>query len=92
MRSKRRRARNAGTGGRAAAPEGPNCDTAQGFECDCVGVLVGPDLVYRTMDGRWVGHRDRSHVRVVRRTVTGAELNRAVRSIYRVLPLSALVP
>lgn len=32
--------------------------TAQGFEFDYVGVIVGPDLVYRPMDGGWVGHRD----------------------------------
>ena len=29
--------------------------TAQGFEFDYVGVVVGPDLVYRPMDGGWVG-------------------------------------
>lgn len=35
-------------------------DTAQGFEADGVGVIFGPDLVYRTLDGGWVGQRDRS--------------------------------
>ncbi len=29
--------------------------TAQGFEFDYVGVIVGPDLVYRPMRGGWVG-------------------------------------
>lgn len=29
--------------------------TAQGFEFDYVGVIVGQDLVYRPMDGKWVG-------------------------------------
>ena len=35
--------------------------TAQGFEFDYVGVIFGPDLVYRPMDGGWVGQRDQSH-------------------------------
>lgn len=35
--------------------------TAQGFEFDYVGVIVGLDLVYRPMDGGWVGQRDQSH-------------------------------
>lgn len=59
--------------------------TAQGFEFDYVGVIVGPDLVYRTMDGGWVGQRDQSHDRVVRRGVTEAEFTRYVKSTYRVL-------
>jgi hypothetical protein len=29
--------------------------TAQGFEFDYVGVIFGPDLVYRPTDGGWVG-------------------------------------
>jgi hypothetical protein len=32
--------------------------TAQGFEFDYVGVIFGPDLVYRPMDGGWIGNRD----------------------------------
>ena len=32
--------------------------TAQGFEFDYVGVIFGPDLVYRPLDGGWVGQRD----------------------------------
>jgi DUF2075 family protein len=59
--------------------------TAQGFEFDYVGVIVGPDLVYRPMDGGWVGQRDQSHDRVVRRGVTEAEFTRYVKSAYRVL-------
>jgi DUF2075 family protein len=59
--------------------------TAQGFEFDYVGVIVGPDLVYRPMDGGWVGQRDQSHDRVVRRGVTEAEFTRYVKSTYRVL-------
>jgi len=59
--------------------------TAQGFEFDYVGVIVGPDLVSRPMDGGWVGQRDQSHDRVVRRGVTEAEFTRYVKSTYRVL-------
>jgi DUF2075 family protein len=59
--------------------------TAQGFEFDYVGVIVGPDLVYRPMDGGWVGQRDQSHDRVVRRGVTEAEFTAFVKSTYRVL-------
>jgi hypothetical protein len=58
--------------------------TAQGFEFDYVGVIFGPDLVYRPMDG-WVGQRDQSHDRVVSRGVSGAEFTRYVKSTYRVL-------
>ncbi len=59
--------------------------TAQGFEFDYVGVIVGPDLVYRPMDGGWVGQRDQSHDRVVRSGVTDAEFREFVKSTYRVL-------
>jgi DUF2075 family protein len=48
-------------------------------------VIVGPDLVYRPMGGGWVGQRDQSHDRVVRRGVTEAEFTRYVKSTYRVL-------
>ena len=48
----------------ASAPEGIDqvgcVYTAQGFEFDYVGVIFGPDLVYRPMDGGWVGQRDQS--------------------------------
>ena len=59
--------------------------TAQGFEFDYVGVIVGPDLVYRPMDGGRIGQHDQSHDRVVRRGVTEAEFTRYVKSTYRVL-------
>ena len=59
--------------------------TAQGFEFDYVGVIVGPDLVYRPMDGGWVGQRDQSHDRVVRSGVTEQEFTEFVKSTYRVL-------
>ena len=59
--------------------------TAQGFEFDDVGVIVGLDLVYRPMDGGWVGQGDESHDRVVRSGVTAAEFTRYVKGTYRVL-------
>jgi hypothetical protein len=54
--------------------------TAQGFEFDYVGVISGPDLVCRPMDGGWTGQRDQSHDRVVRRGVTEAEFAAFVKS------------
>jgi DUF2075 family protein len=59
--------------------------TAQGFEFDHVGVIFGPDLVYRPMDGGWVGQRDQSHDRVVRSGVTEQQFTYFVKSTYRVL-------
>jgi hypothetical protein len=59
--------------------------TAQGFEFDYVGVIVGPDLVYRPMDGGWVGEPKESHDRVVSRGVTTSEFTDFVKSTYRVL-------
>ena len=59
--------------------------TAQGFEFDYVGVIFGPDLVYRTLDGGWVGQRDQSHDRIVRSGVTEQEFTDFVKSTYRVL-------
>lgn len=59
--------------------------TAQGFEFDYVGVIVGPDLVYRPMDGGWLGQPDQSFDRVVRRGVSRDEFTRYVKSTYRVL-------
>jgi uncharacterized protein len=48
-------------------------------------VIFGPDLVYRPMDGGWVGQRDQSSDRVVRSGVTEAEFTDFVKSTYRVL-------
>jgi hypothetical protein len=59
--------------------------TAQGFEFDYVGVIFGPDLVYRPMDGGWIGQRDQSNDRVVRSGVTVQEFTDFVKSTYRVL-------
>ncbi len=59
--------------------------TAQGFEFDYVGVIVGPDLVYRPTDGGWVGQHDQSHDHVVRSGVTDQEFTDFVKSTYRAL-------
>jgi hypothetical protein len=59
--------------------------TAQGFEFDYVGVIFGPDLVYRPMEGGWVGQPKESFDRVVSRGVTTAEFTDFVKSTYRVL-------
>ena len=59
--------------------------TAQGFEFDYVGVIFGPDLVYRPMGGGWVGQRHESRDRIVSRGVTDAEFTAFVKSTYRVL-------
>jgi len=73
----------------ASANEGIDQDgcvyTAQGFEFDDVGVIFGPDLVYRPMDGGWVGQRHESRDRIVSRGVTDAEFAAFVKSTYRVL-------
>ena len=48
-------------------------------------MIFGPDLVYRPMDGGWVGQRDQSHDRVVRSGVTEQQFTDFVKSTYRVL-------
>ena len=59
--------------------------TAQGFEYDWNGVIVGPDLVWR--DGRWAAVRDANKDPDLRsRTrVTDHEFERLVRNVYKVL-------
>jgi DUF2075 family protein len=44
--------------------------TAQGFEFDYVGVIVGTDLTYDFDAGRWVGDASVSHDTVVKETET----------------------
>ena len=65
--------------------------TAQGFEFDYVGVIIGPDLIYRAMEGGWIGQPDQSSDRVVRRGVTREEFTQYVKSTYRVLLTRGLV-
>ncbi len=56
--------------------------TAQGFEFDYVGVIVGADLVYRPEIG-WVGQRENSFDTVVRRSKS--DFVDLVKNTYRVL-------
>lgn len=56
--------------------------TAQGFEYDYSGVIMGPDLVWRT--DHWVARPDQSHDTQVKRASID-EFDRAVRNTYKVL-------
>lgn len=56
--------------------------TAQGFEYEHAGVILGPDLVWR--NGEWIADATRSHDRQVRRAEPH-EFARAVRNTYKVL-------
>lgn len=56
--------------------------TAQGFEYDYSGVIIGPDLVWRT--DRWVARPDESFDSQVKRA-SYAEFDRAIRNTYKVL-------
>ncbi|PRZ42401.1 hypothetical protein CLV47_10519 [Antricoccus suffuscus] len=56
--------------------------TAQGFEYDYAGVIMGPDLVWRT--DRWVAQPDGSRDSAVKRG-TVSDFDRAVRNTYKVL-------
>ncbi len=56
--------------------------TAQGFEFEYVGVIVGPDLVYREGQG-WVGVPEASYDRPVR--TAGDEFAELAKNAYRVL-------
>ncbi|WP_199044558.1 DUF2075 domain-containing protein [Glycomyces salinus] len=57
--------------------------TAQGFEYDYNGVIIGPDLVYR--DGRFVTDRSASKDPALTRKTTDAEADRLIRNTYKVL-------
>ncbi|HLK01599.1 MAG TPA: DNA/RNA helicase domain-containing protein [Streptosporangiaceae bacterium] len=58
--------------------------TAQGFEYDWNGVIVGPDLVYR--EGRLVTVRNASKdPALVKGTVSDAQADRLIRNTYKVL-------
>jgi hypothetical protein len=56
--------------------------TAQGFEYDWSGVIMGPDLVWRT--DRWVAQPGKSFDTQVKRSEL-ADFDRAVRNTYKVL-------
>ncbi|MFD3974154.1 DNA/RNA helicase domain-containing protein [Streptomyces cyaneofuscatus] len=58
--------------------------TAQNFEFDWTGVIIGPDLVWK--DGRFVVNRDRNHdSKLKRKSVSDEKVDRLVRHAYHVL-------
>jgi DUF2075 family protein len=58
--------------------------TAQGFEYDWSGVILGPDLVYR--DGKLVTRREYNKDPDLRKkTVLDGDVDRLIRNIYKVL-------
>ena len=65
--------------------------TAQGFEYDWNGVILGPDLVWR--DGRWVTQRQHNKDPDFRNTkrVDDLEFDRLVRNVYKVLLTRGMV-
>ncbi len=64
--------------------------TAQGFEYDWSGVIIGPDLVAR--DGRMITVREASKDREFKkRTVTDEQYDQHIRNIYKVLLTRGMV-
>lgn len=57
--------------------------TAQGFEFDYVGVIIGDDLTYNLDIQTWEGHPDKSYDTVVKRSK--ARFTELVKNTYRVL-------
>ncbi|MBN1363197.1 MAG: DUF2075 domain-containing protein [Syntrophaceae bacterium] len=57
--------------------------TAQGFEFDYIGVIFGPDLVYRESEGGWISRPDKSFDSMVTRN--NPDLTAHLKSVYRVL-------
>jgi len=61
--------------------------TCHGLEFDWVGVVIGPDLVWRT--DRWVArrgeHKDRMTVQGVEKAKKDAKFDELVRNAYRIL-------
>ncbi|MFF2203933.1 DNA/RNA helicase domain-containing protein [Streptomyces sp. NPDC058145] len=57
--------------------------TAQGFEYDWSGVIIGPDLVWR--GDRWITDRTQSKDPVFKRSTSDADVDRLIRNTYKVL-------
>jgi len=57
--------------------------TAQGFEFDYVGVIIGEDLVYNFDKQSWIAHPEKSHDNFVKRS--GDKYIELVKNTYRVL-------
>lgn len=63
--------------------------TAQGFEYDWSGVILGPDLVWR--EDRWVTDRTKSKDPVFKRATPDTDVDRLVRNTYKVLLTRGMV-
>ncbi|NGO70772.1 DUF2075 domain-containing protein [Streptomyces boncukensis] len=57
--------------------------TAQGFEYDWSGVIIGPDLVWR--GDRWIADRMASKDPVFKKSTPDADVDRLIRNTYKVL-------
>ena len=56
--------------------------TAQGFEFDFAGIIVGPDFTYDLDQGTWIAHREHSHDTMVKRSPSYLSY---AQNLYRVL-------
>lgn len=63
--------------------------TAQGFEYDWSGVILGPDLVWR--EDRWVTDRTASKDPVFKKSTPDADVDRLIRNTYKVLLTRGMV-
>ncbi|MFF9841900.1 DNA/RNA helicase domain-containing protein [Streptomyces sp. NPDC013740] len=63
--------------------------TAQGFEYDWNGVIIGPDLIWRS--DRWVTDRTASKDPVFKTSTPDADVDRLIRNTYKVLLTRGLV-
>lgn len=63
--------------------------TAQGFEYDWSGVILGPDLVWR--GDHWVTDRTASQDPVFKKSTPGADVDRLIRNTYKVLLTRGMV-
>lgn len=63
--------------------------TAQGFEYDWSGVIIGPDLVWR--GERWITDRTKSKDPVFKRSTPDADVDRLIRNTYKVLLTRGMV-
>ncbi|MDG4856802.1 DUF2075 domain-containing protein [Streptomyces sp. T-3] len=63
--------------------------TAQGFEYDWSGVIIGPDLVWR--GDRWVTDRMASKDPVFKHSTPDADVDRLIRNTYKVLLTRGMV-
>lgn len=63
--------------------------TAQGFEYDWSGVILGPDLVWRT--DRWVANRSASKDPAFKKSTPDEDVDQLIRNTYKVLLTRGMV-